>query len=337
LGGRRDHSICRSAFRGFTALGRSRPFFAAVFTTWPASLHARRIRVVMPWRLRFTRRLARFAAIRARVLSYRHPDFIVCELGSCSYCLLHSGTRSPLAPFHAVTGVAGCHFQQFHLVSGTGCSRDRTLTRTSSRWPFLSRTPALAPKRHCENHGTGSRRGRGCSFADAKRRLAVRLRQRSDLPARSSRILARRWGEPPRWLVAYSWRFAPYRRRNGIVTRFSRRSIDNPAPDRSAVHQRLQRLFQQREIKPNNLVAGDSFRLSGEVTGHVLFPPRVVSASIADDQTYVVQLFIPPSTSILFMSDSGLETERALLAYGLDLHSDIVVKGQHHSGQSGTD
>src|SRR5438876_3217803 len=115
------------------------------------------------------------------------------------------------------------------------------------------------------------------------------------------------------------------------------RLIDNPAPDRSAVHQRLQRLFQQREIKPNNLVAGDSFRLSGEVTGHVLFPPRVVSASIADDQTYVVQLFIPPSTSILFMSDSELETERALLAYGLDLHSDIVVKGQHHSGQSGTD
>jgi len=115
------------------------------------------------------------------------------------------------------------------------------------------------------------------------------------------------------------------------------RLIDNPAPDRSVVHQRLQRLFQQREIKPNNLVAGDSFRLSGEVTGHVLFPPRVVSASIADDQTYVIQLFIPPSTSILFMSDSGLETERALLTYGLDLHSDIVVKGQHHSGQSGTD
>src|SRR6266516_3133550 len=115
------------------------------------------------------------------------------------------------------------------------------------------------------------------------------------------------------------------------------RLIDNPAPDRSAIHQRLQRLFQQREIKPNNLVAGDSFRLSGEVTGHVLFPPRVVSASIADDQSYVVQLFIPPSTSILFMSDSGLETERALLAYGLDLHSDIVVKGQHHSGQSGSD
>jgi len=117
----------------------------------------------------------------------------------------------------------------------------------------------------------------------------------------------------------------------------SARLIDNPAPDRSAIHQRLQHLFQQREIKPDNLAAGDSFPLSRDVTGNVLFPRRIVPASTADDQTYVIQLLIPPSTSILFMSDSGLETERALIAYGLDLHSDIVVKGQHHSGQSGTD
>jgi competence protein ComEC len=36
------------------------------------------------------------------------------------------------------------------------------------------------------------------------------------------------------------------------------------------------------------------------------------------------------------MSDSGKKTEDALLAHGLDLHSDIVVKGQHHSGHSGS-
>ena len=34
------------------------------------------------------------------------------------------------------------------------------------------------------------------------------------------------------------------------------------------------------------------------------------------------------------MSDSGVETENALLSSGLNLHSDIVVKGQHHSGNS---
>src|SRR5207245_8665833 len=111
LGRMRDHSICRSAFWGFAALGRPRPFFAAVFTTWHASFHARRVRVVMPRRLRFTRGLARFAAIRALVLSYRHPDFIVGELGSCSYCLLHSGNRAALASVDATTAVGGCHFQ----------------------------------------------------------------------------------------------------------------------------------------------------------------------------------------------------------------------------------
>ena len=37
------------------------------------------------------------------------------------------------------------------------------------------------------------------------------------------------------------------------------------------------------------------------------------------------------------MSDSGVKTEQALLARDLDLRSDIVIKGQHHSGQSGSE
>ena len=115
------------------------------------------------------------------------------------------------------------------------------------------------------------------------------------------------------------------------------RLIDNPAPDRSTVHQRLQRLFQEGGIERDHLAAGESFRVSPEVTAKVLYPPRVFPAAIADDQAYVIQLTVAPSTSILFMSDNGLETERALLAYGLNLHSDIIVKGQHHSGRSGSD
>ena len=115
------------------------------------------------------------------------------------------------------------------------------------------------------------------------------------------------------------------------------RLMDNPAPDRSTIHQQLQRLLQQQGIKTDHLAAGESFRLSREVTAHVLFPPRVLLAKISDDQTYLIQLVVAPSTSILFMSDSGQETENALLAYGLNLRSDIIVKGQHHSGQSGSD
>jgi competence protein ComEC len=115
------------------------------------------------------------------------------------------------------------------------------------------------------------------------------------------------------------------------------RLIDNPAPDRSTGHQELHRLFEERRIKSDHLAAGDRFHLSREVSAHVLFPPHLFSASKADDQTYVIQVSIGRSTVVLFMSDSGVDTECALLSSGFDLHSDIVVKGQHHSGQSGSD
>jgi competence protein ComEC len=115
------------------------------------------------------------------------------------------------------------------------------------------------------------------------------------------------------------------------------RVVDNATPDHSGAHRNVQHLFRERGIKLNNLFAGDSFRLSRDVTAHVLFPPRNFSAPIADDQAYVIHLIVAPATGILFMSDSGIKTEQALLASGLNLQSDIIVKGQHHSGESGSD
>jgi competence protein ComEC len=115
------------------------------------------------------------------------------------------------------------------------------------------------------------------------------------------------------------------------------RFADNPTPDHSAIHKQLQRLFQQRGIELNKLVAGDSFQLSRDVTAEVLFPRPNASSTIADDQAYVVRLLVAPATRILFMSDSGIKTEQALLASHLNLRSDIVIKGQHHSGESGSD
>jgi ComEC/Rec2-related protein len=113
--------------------------------------------------------------------------------------------------------------------------------------------------------------------------------------------------------------------------------VDNAAPDRSVAHGKLQRLFREHGIKTDDLAAGEGFRLSRNVTAHVLFPPRNFSSPIADDQTYVVHLLVAPSTRILCMSDSGIKTEQALLASRLNLRSDIVIKGQHHSGESGSD
>jgi beta-lactamase superfamily II metal-dependent hydrolase len=117
------------------------------------------------------------------------------------------------------------------------------------------------------------------------------------------------------------------------------RVIDNPAPDRSLIHRRLPRIvsgLEGRGRKPDELAAGDNFHLSREAIAHVLFPPRGFAGATADDQALAIRLSIAPSTFVLFMSDNGEETERALLSNGSKLQSDILVKGQHSSGSSGS-
>ena len=117
------------------------------------------------------------------------------------------------------------------------------------------------------------------------------------------------------------------------------RVIDNPAPDRSLIHRRLSRIvsaLEGRGRKPAELTAGDNFHLSRDAIAHVLFPPRGFAGATADDQALVIRLSFAPGTFVLFMSDNGTETERALLANGSDLRSDILVKGQHYSGSSGS-
>ncbi len=115
------------------------------------------------------------------------------------------------------------------------------------------------------------------------------------------------------------------------------RLIDNPLPDRSSTHRQLLRLFRQRHLHPDKLTAGERLQLSPTVTAKILHPPQSLAATKTDDQAYVVQLFVKPATSIMFLSDSGEETERRLLTSGENLRSDILVKGQHHSARSGCD
>jgi beta-lactamase superfamily II metal-dependent hydrolase len=115
--------------------------------------------------------------------------------------------------------------------------------------------------------------------------------------------------------------------------------IDNPAPDHSLSHRRLTRIMsglEGRGRKSGELTAGDNFDLSREAIAHALFPPRGFAGATADDQALVIRLSTSPRTFVLFMSDNGTETERALLSNGSDLQSDILVKGQHHSGSSGS-
>src|SRR6267143_716980 len=112
--------------------------------------------------------------------------------------------------------------------------------------------------------------------------------------------------------------------------------IDNAAPDRSTVHRRLREIFPTHRLNLMSLKAGENFSASSDVVGKILFPPANFTATTADDQAFVVQLSIK-TTKILFMSDAGYATEKSLLASRSDLHSDVLVKGQHHSGNSGSD
>jgi len=111
--------------------------------------------------------------------------------------------------------------------------------------------------------------------------------------------------------------------------------IDNPAGDRSTIHRRLREVFSMRRVNLLNPQTCERFFLSSNVAAKILFPPANLNASTADDQAFVVQI-AANQTRILFMSDSGYETEKWLLASHADLRSDVLIKGQHHSGNSGS-
>jgi ComEC/Rec2-related protein len=112
-----------------------------------------------------------------------------------------------------------------------------------------------------------------------------------------------------------------------------RRVLDNSAPDRSSVHGAL---FKDRP-PPEIVKRGDLFALSSRVVAHVLYPEGGATAKAADDQALVVQLVIEGKWRVLLVSDSGLKTEAALRTLPNDnLRSDILIKGQHYSGLSGS-
>jgi len=108
--------------------------------------------------------------------------------------------------------------------------------------------------------------------------------------------------------------------------------IDNGAPDRSRVHRALIVRLPQRRL----VTQGDTLSISGKVSARILHPPGGYKAKAADDQALVIQLVIGEKR-VLFVSDIGVETEQMLSAQPNDLRSDVLIKGQHYSGQSGSE
>ena len=123
----------------------------------------------------------------------------------------------------------------------------------------------------------------------------------------------------------------------GVLMDFHpRHLIDNAAPDRSPVHRKLADLFRSGKGARSPLAAGDQFKLARDVQARVLFPPRGFEAKTADDKALVIQLLVSGKPRALLTSDSGVATEELLLKSYPDLHADVLIKGQHHSGISGS-
>jgi competence protein ComEC len=116
-----------------------------------------------------------------------------------------------------------------------------------------------------------------------------------------------------------------------------RQLIDTAMRDRSLVHRRLIAELARTGGSRRLCAAGDEFDLSQDVKARILFPPRGFEGDKADDQALVIQLAVSGKSQVLIMSDSGVATEEFLLKNHPDLRSDIVVKGQHYSGISGSD
>jgi competence protein ComEC len=123
----------------------------------------------------------------------------------------------------------------------------------------------------------------------------------------------------------------------GVVADFKPRMIaDTFAPDRSAFHRKfLEFLSAQRRV-PRFCHAGDELTVSRDIQARVLFPSANFKADRADDQALVAELVVSGKPQVLLMSDSGENTERILLQNYPDLRCDLLIKGQHHTGVSGT-
>ncbi|MGZ4985650.1 MAG: ComEC/Rec2 family competence protein, partial [Chthoniobacterales bacterium] len=112
--------------------------------------------------------------------------------------------------------------------------------------------------------------------------------------------------------------------------------LDNAAPDRSSAHRAILAHFEEERIPRQAVAAPNEWKIGRDIAARILFPPADFKGATADDQSLVIQLLIADHWRVLLTSDSGEATENSVREQGVDLRSDILIKGQHHSGVSGT-
>lgn len=116
---------------------------------------------------------------------------------------------------------------------------------------------------------------------------------------------------------------------------YPQRIVDSPLNDRSPTRDALHAELAARQLGKSICTRGDILRIAPDVSLRILFPPAGLKRAVADDKAFVLQLDCA-GTRVLFMSDSGFNTEQWLLENEPGLRSDVLVKGHHGKDLSGT-
>lgn len=113
--------------------------------------------------------------------------------------------------------------------------------------------------------------------------------------------------------------------------------LEPAAKDRSKTRKRLAAGLASAGKPPKEVAAGDTPQDAPHPKAEILFPPRGVQASLADDKGLVIR-FSTKSWSLLYTADAGYPTERWLLEHRpQQLHADVWVRGSHVREVTGTD
>ncbi|WP_193213733.1 ComEC/Rec2 family competence protein [Luteolibacter marinus] len=107
---------------------------------------------------------------------------------------------------------------------------------------------------------------------------------------------------------------------------------------RSSTFRRLEAATAERRVATTVGREGEFYRISDEARLEVIHAPDPRDwSAVADERVMVVRLHWH-GWRILFTSDAGLATERAMMESGRDLRADVIVAGRHrHDGSLGDD
>lgn len=110
--------------------------------------------------------------------------------------------------------------------------------------------------------------------------------------------------------------------------------LESTAGNKAAVYPEIVEMTERQGLRQVKVEAGSRIEIGEGVRLRIVHPGPDTTASLADDRVLVFQLEYR-DWRLLFTSDAGFETEKSLLEAGVDLESDVWIRGQHASAPSG--